>query len=145
LNVAWDRIISLAGGFAVGWFSHVLAASRDRKNPAWQAKNALGVIIRAKTADIPQRHVRDFYVSTKPQIKSAVDGLLHFLPASKSKGLEILWKEYDQDANLQFDEYEDKIGLSAVQGLHKAAHAPPYEGNASKIRKYLDRFYDFAK
>ena len=120
------------------------ASRRDRKNPVRQAKNAFGVIIRAKIADIPACHIERFYEETKPLIKSAVYDLLHFLPVSKAHRLEMLWKDYHQQKHLQFEPLENDLGIENMTELRKR-EKKFYQSNDSKIRRYLDDFYKFSK
>jgi hypothetical protein len=75
-----------------------------RKNRTQNGKDVFGVFIREKIGALPGRGVKEFYTSTKPEVRVHVERVKHFLKSAEVTSIDRLWKEYNEITDEELDE-----------------------------------------
>ena len=113
------------------------------------AKDAFGVFIREQIATIPVTGLDEFYRRTKPDIRSSVERLRHFIGGRQKARLNRLWYQYEHIREYEFDRPYERVmtdvkrELSIISGEDFKS---PYQFQSAyeAVRYYLDKFYKFS-
>jgi hypothetical protein len=143
--IAVSSLVSYLVGRSNGCRSQKAAEELSARNRLTKAKDDFGGFIRDKIGTLPERDVGEFYKSTKPSIRVAVQHVWHFLTEDQRSRLDELWIVYDQIPAEKFDpKHEGKMG-ETMRALSKIAKPPAeFQKPSEIVRYYLDEFYKFS-
>jgi hypothetical protein len=128
--------IAVAGIMVAAW----VAIHNRRKTRVQAQKDKFGVFIREQIAAVPRKGVSDFYSRTKPELRSAVQTVGHFLDQKQRATLDRLWREYDE---IPWHDLRQENEASWLADFHKR-FGGEYQHPQEIVRYYLDQFYEFA-
>lgn len=142
VQIIWEALKILLP-FVAGYFAHFLQSRRENSARVRREKDAFGVFVRQKIGAVPTREIMEFYKTTKPEIRDAVQRLRHYLPlASDQSAIDDLWIKYDA---IPADKLDDDGMAQWVAGLMAATGDKAFQSPREVLAASLEQFYQFSK